>query len=273
MKTVEQSCEILSFGEATLAEGKKIAELAGRTCYKSLDKITEGSSEKFVERMINTSHLSVLEHATIYMKIPMSLIGLAWITDEFLKNKYTEIVVSQDDGYCYVTTNYRVILENKLEESLKYQCPYIEGKHIRRITVRMITNLQILGEFTRHRPFSFSVESTRYCAYSKDRFSNEITFIRPNFGIFVTNENVRHQWVANMKRAEEDYMTLAKLGATAQECAQVLPKATKTEIVMTGTTKDWNHYFNLRWFETTGPAHPQAKELAGMIYDMFKKMM
>lgn len=71
MKVIDnQTAEILSLGEATLEEGKKIVEIAGRTCYKSLNLITEGSAEKFVFRMIESEHLSTLEHCTIYLKLP-----------------------------------------------------------------------------------------------------------------------------------------------------------------------------------------------------------
>jgi len=43
-------------------------EAAGRTCYKSEDKITEGSAEKFVKMVVKRGHLSVIEHAYMSVK-------------------------------------------------------------------------------------------------------------------------------------------------------------------------------------------------------------
>ena len=47
----------------------KQIELAGRTCYKSEDKITEDSAKSFVMRMIESKHTAMLEHGTVYLKI------------------------------------------------------------------------------------------------------------------------------------------------------------------------------------------------------------
>ena len=46
-------------------------EYAGRICYKSSDKITEDSAKPFVDRMINSKHFAMLEHATVYLRIPI----------------------------------------------------------------------------------------------------------------------------------------------------------------------------------------------------------
>ena len=63
MKVIDsQTAEILSLGEATLEEGKKIVEIAGRTCYKSLNLITEGSAEKFVNTTNGSADDSELDN-------------------------------------------------------------------------------------------------------------------------------------------------------------------------------------------------------------------
>lgn len=269
MKILEnQEAQVISLGESTLENAEKLVEIAGRTCYKSLDRITEGSAHKFVEMMKKSCHLSTTEHATIYLKMdPLdSRVDEALNDISFMKYS-TNVMV---DNVAYVTTNYRAILENDYEDLLKYQCAYEPGCHVQRITVRLITNLQILGEFTRHRTFSFNVESTRYCNYSKDKFDNDITFLRPKFGIYAKSNEAMKEWESAMEKIEYKYMKLAKLGATAQECAQVLPKATKVEMVMTATLPEWEHFFDLRLRGTTGAPHPQAKEAAQLIYDQFK---
>lgn len=49
----------------------RTVELAGRVCYKSENKITEDSAEKFVRGLISRGHLSPLEHGTIHLIIPI----------------------------------------------------------------------------------------------------------------------------------------------------------------------------------------------------------
>lgn len=269
MKILEnQEAQVISLGESTLEDAEKLVEIAGRTCYKSLDRITEGSAHKFVEQMKRSGHLSTTEHATIYLKMDALSEEAEEVMNDLSFMKYSAVVML--DNIAYITTNYRAILENDYEDLLKYQCAYEPGYHVQRITVRLITNLQILGEFTRHRTFSFNVESTRYCNYSKDKFDNDITFLRPKFGIYSKSKEAMKEWESSMEKIEYKYMKLAKLGATAQECAQVLPKATKVEMVMTATLPEWNAFFDLRLYGKTGAPHPQAKEAAQLIYNQFK---
>ena len=47
----------------------ELIELAGRTCYKSEDKITDDSAVKFVESITRRGHHSVIEHAVVTVKI------------------------------------------------------------------------------------------------------------------------------------------------------------------------------------------------------------
>jgi thymidylate synthase (FAD) len=46
-----------------------MCEIAGRTAYKSEDRITEGSAKKFVEALMKLKHGAVLEHGTVYLKV------------------------------------------------------------------------------------------------------------------------------------------------------------------------------------------------------------
>lgn len=277
----DQEVRLISLGESNLNDMYKIIELAGRTCYKSLDRIEDGSAEKFTQRMIKSNHTAMLEHGTIYLKIPTDVSNMQ--ADVFIHNKRVAkySCVNICDDYTYITTNYRVIVENGLEEMLKYMCEF-EKRHEPRMTVVLTTNLQVSHELVRHRIFSFAQESSRYCNYSKDKFDNELNFIIPTFGKYASlpsdnNANklpsIRCEaqivWSQIMQAIEDGYMKLAAMGLNAQECAQVLPKATKTEIVVSGTWHDWQHFFDLRKYGTTGKPHPQMEEIANMIWDEF----
>lgn len=265
----DQSCEVLSCGESNLKDMKRIIELSGRTCYKSLDKINDESAEKFVNQMIRSNHLAMCEHGTIYLSIPiLSVKDEQFIVNHYQKNKYSVVRIYDGNNIAYVTTNYRVIIENKWESDLKYMTEYVPQCHEKRITMKLVTNLQVSHEYVRHRCMSFAQESSRYCNYSKGKFDNQLTFIRPNFGKYQDN-NFYLKWLEVIDNCEKTYLLLADLGCNAQECAQVLNKAVKTELIMSGTISDWMKFFDLRYYQLTGKAHPQAFELAKKIYDKF----
>ena len=266
----------------------KQIERVGRVCYKSEDKITEDSAKPFVDRMIKSGHGAMLEHGTVYLAIPIS----EWrctddYRDSYISNPYSNVNDSlvdweNNEGTVYITTNFRVLVENGWLDDLQYICEPTEY-HEKRITVKFITDQGILREFTRHRVFSFAVESTRYCNYSKNRFSHEIIFIQPNwisdkdienyhmdFGYF-TDQDTNHitavnRFISALKNAEYFYMELIKLGWKPQQARNILPLATKCDMVMTGFVSDWEHFFELR--DATS-AHPQAQELAHSLHETF----
>lgn len=192
MKLINSNYEIIEPIDYSLDNLYKFVELCGRCCYHSYDKITSDSATKFVNRLINSGHVSVLEHGTVYLKIRLDSIA----DDEF-KNWYNYIFNTFDynpysvvskilsvNGYeiMFITTNLRVLYENALlDECKQYICTQPEDMHERRYTVRFICDRGVSHEFVRHRVFSFSQESTRYCNYDKDKFGNEITYIIPSW--------------------------------------------------------------------------------------------
>ena len=287
MKLIKQSFEILD-QQCGLEGIYKQIEISGRTCYKSEDKITEDSAKEFVDRMIKSGHGAMLEHGTVYLAIPIS----EWrctddYRDSYISNPYSNVNDSlvdweNNEGTVYITTNLRVLVENGWLDDLQYICEPTEY-HEKRITVKFTTDQGILREFTRHRVFSFAVESTRYCNYTKDKFSNEITFIQPNwisdkdienyhmdFGYFI-DQDTNHitavnRFMSALKNAEYFYMELIKLGWKPQQARTILPLATKCDMVMTGFVSDWKHFFELR---DAASAHPQAQELAHSLHETF----
>jgi thymidylate synthase (FAD) len=142
--------------------------------------------------------------------------------------------------------------------------------------VRFITERGVTHELVRHRLFSFSQESTRYCNYSKDKFGNELTFILPvRFKEFYKKINVQdnnmsskfYNWYDSCVEAENRYFNALKLGDSPQEARDILPHSIKTEIIVTGNFREWLHFFKLR---TTSKAHPQIRELAANLLNEVK---
>lgn len=287
MKLIESSVQIIEEKDPY-----KMIELAGRTCYKSEDKIAENSAKEFVDRMIKLGHGAMLEHGTIYLKIDKTEDGhlpparLYWSDGNH--KKYTR--VRKHGNSIYVTTNLRVIVENNRLDDLQYQVEPTEH-HEKRITAKFICDRGVSHEFVRHRVFSFAQESTRYCGYSKDKFGNDITYIIPSWLDLPEGKysNWDNDWcdvselkllypevdnlsdpancfLQSIKNAEYYYFMLINRGWKPQQARQVLPNATKTELVMTGFESDWEHFFELR---CSGAAHPDAKKLA----DELKSLM
>lgn len=196
MKEIRPSFEIMDD-----IDGAKILqklERCGRVCYKSEDKITEGSAEKFIGMILKSGHESVLEHE--------------------------------------------------------------------KLTVKFICDRGVTHEIVRHRIASYSQESTRYCNYSKDKFGNELTFIRPCFWADDSEEYAI--WKQAMEEIEKSYVKLISLGAKPEEARSILPNSLKTEIVCTMNLREWRHFFRLR---TAERAHPQIREISVALLDELKK--
>ena len=281
MKLIKPSFEIREQPSGLEGVYKQI-ERVGRVCYKSEDKITEDSAKPFVDRMIKSGHGAMLEHGTVYLKV-FNVIENSELIDKYKSNKYsvvkegTEVYNCHGDilyGSCKcITTNYRVLVENGWLDDLKYICEPTEY-HEKRITVHFVCDRGVSHEFVRHRVMSFAQESTRYCNYSKDKFGNELTFIQPcwldderlklygPYHTVIRDKSLESIFIASLNNAEKDYIDLIDLGWKPQEARAVLPNSLKTELVVTGFTSDWNHFFDLRARGTTGAPHPQAKELA-----------
>jgi len=85
-------------------------EFAGRTCYKSADKITPGSADRFVKMVMKRGHESVIEHSWFVFKLVNS--NQAWFTqvllDILLANKMFSLTRSDDELYYLLSGNARM---------------------------------------------------------------------------------------------------------------------------------------------------------------------
>ena len=258
-------------------------ERAGRVCYKSENNTTENSAKPFVGRMTEHEHFAMLEHGTVYMTCNHGELPL------YASNKFSH--VNTIDGKDYITTNLRVMAENKTLEDLKYRTDFKKGKHELRITVHFTTQIAITREYNRHRANSMAEQSTRYCNYTKNKFGSEISINLPTWvkGDLETNdekfvelcEDVANEetndwtpidaWLFANQAAEFAYMKLIAMGCKPQEARVILPLDTNTELVHTAFVSDWKHFFDLRALGTTGAPHPDAKILAEPLYEEFKE--
>lgn len=281
----------------------KHIEKCGRTCYKSEDKITENSAIKFVNGLIKSKHYSVLEHGVIYLQVPNDRPGVIM---RYVNNPYTKI--TNELGTHYITTNYRVIIENGWEEDLQYLSEPTEY-HEKRHTVLLHSCIHTYKDLTRHRRMSFSIESTRYCNYSKTEKFGEMKFVLPSWLEYLNKEGIYYgemrdasyrykigDSLINCKNSLGDpethnkvyseiiflnhlfeiewlYKSLIEKGWQPQQAAEILPQCTAADVVMSGFASDWEFVFKLRtsYMHATGMPHPLVSEVIDPIYKEFIK--
>lgn len=273
MKLIKPYFEIIEQQPGEVGMLKHI-EAQGRTAWKSEDRITEDSYIKFIDMLKGVNHGSVLEHGTVYLKYNHNSLHPyegSNLYEKYKNNKYSEChydYINRDTKATIITTNYRVLFDNNWLDDLKYQCEPTEF-HEKRITVKFVCDRGVSHEFVRHRVFSFTQESTRYCNYSNDKFGNEITLIMP---CWFKNEHVfdsEEVWNETMQVIENNYNFMINNGWKPQQARAILPNSLKTELIMTGFVSDWKHFFMLR---TASGAHPQAQELAIPLQEKFKEL-
>lgn len=286
---------------------KKI-EKCGRVCYKSEDKITEDSAEKFVANIIKRGHEAVLEHASFIFQVSYNVYEDLREKVMFVENRYPVkmyLRFTDSDGYV-VSGNVRawrdffcfagvppymndfVEANPILFSEFKSDFPFnLKGRKwsIRQISVnelvstyqrlvhedvsvKFICDRGVTHEIVRHRPASFCQESTRYCNYRNGKFGGEITVIKPCF--FKENSTRYLNWFVACESAETAYNAILEDGGTPQEARDVLPNSLKTELIMTAPLMEWCHFFNLRM---SPAAHPQMQEVASYAYDAMNSFL
>ena len=160
-----------------------------------------------------------------------------------------------DESYKHLLTN---CLNRGHESILEHE----------KISIRMICDIGVYKDLTRHRFASFSIESTRYCNYGKDKFNNEIKFIKPVH--IAENTKTYDIWKETMEHIEKNYMQMQKEGATPDQMRMILPHSTSAEVYMSANIREWRHILSLRCSKMT---HPAVRQLLIPLLLKFKKDM
>ena len=279
MELIKQSFEFINQTDFSLVGIKKHIERCARVSYKSEDKITDTSYEKFVNMLESRGHDRPLEFGTVYLDIPTKNLepGYEYIkaVGKYALNPWS--IKDDFDGHAYISTNYRVIKDNHWEDDLQYLCEPTEHHHAR-YTVHMILDRGVMDEFRTHVGLSHLAESTRYCNYSKDKFDNEITFIKPcwlddeklklygPYHTVIRDKSPESIFIANLNNVERDYLDLIKLGWTPQQARSILPLGIKSELISCGFEDAWKNFFYRR---DAPDAHPMAQEIANPMHQKF----
>lgn len=308
MKLIKQSFEFINQTDFSLVGIKKHIERCARVSYKSEDKITDTSYEKFVNMLESRGHDRPLEFGTVYLsRTSQKEDNMEWL-DKYAYNPWSKFSFGNGStringelrNTVYVTTNYRVIKEHHWEDDLQYLCEPTEY-HYKRYTIHMILDRGVMDEFRTHVGLSHLAESTRYCNYSKDKFSNEITFIKPcwldvpegkyNHCIMVSKNSpdIRVECVGSdeigkyytigedeglflnsLVQSELTYLNLINNRKwTPQQARSVLPLSIKSELISCGFEDVWENFFKRR---DAPDAHPMAQEIANPMHKEFFKL-
>ena len=284
MKLIKQSFEFIDQTDFSLVGIKKHIERCARVSYKSEDKITDTSYEKFVNMLESRGHDRPLEFGTVYLsRTAQKEDNMAWL-DKYAYSPWSKFSFGNGStringklrNTIYVTTNYRVIKENHWEDDLQYLCEPTKY-HYKRYTVHMILDRGVMDEFRTHVGLSHLAESTRYCNYSKDKFNNEVTFVIPSWcnSLIEGSEQEYSPFEINgdevefmnaLQNAQNSYLSLLKMGWTPQQARSVLPLGIKSELISCGFEDAWKNFFYRR---DAPDAHPMAQEIAKPMHKEF----
>ena len=136
-----------------------------------------------------------------------------------------------------------------------------------KITIQMICDIGVYKDLTRHRHASFSIESTRYCNYGKDKFDNELKFIKP---CNIEPGQIYAFWMNEMQNIEHTYQEMSRCGCTPDQMRMILPHSTAALVTMTANIREWKHILELR---ANNHAHPSVQQVMIPLLLYFKEKM
>lgn len=284
MKLIKQSFQFVNQKGFTLKDIYKHIEYCARISYKSQDKITDTSYEKFVNMLESRGHDRPLEFGTVHLKMStaqFNALQMLLIKNKVYNDCWIKYNIIDTEDNCYITTNYRYYLELcKYDKGVsEYLDPSDSPFYPKRYTVHMILDRGVMDEFRTHVGLSHLAESTRYVNYSKKKFGSEVTFIEPCWEIKTANEVITPEgthmssdsleFLTALNEAEDHYLSLLAKGWTPQQARSVLPLGIKSELISCGFEDAWENFFKRR---DAPDAHPMAQEIAKPMHEEFYKL-
>ena len=239
-----------------------------RVCYAS-DKTT--NNVKLCSNLWNSKHYSMFRHSGVYYIIPEKI--------QINPKAYIGAVIKFIGHNTYVSTNeqaameywdkkynkYRVLLDNPIANEI-----FAKHKMIR-YTLCVETSIDITRELNRKSPNSIAEQSTRYVDFIK---KIGIKFKKCHW--MESCNTYRTILYKFMLKCSEWFYKIARskygLNLKPQDARFILPLNTMSKAVYTYTVKEWEDIINMRLWDYTGAAHPDAKVVAQMIYNELTKL-
>lgn len=274
MKLVDQEVDVWGECPSDLFEAMRWIERAGRTCYNS-PMSDPPDPYSYIKKLLkfDPPHSSVIEHSNMVMVPGPGLFydevstlfrgyNSRWLTKTLLNNVPT--IYGNIRAFMEATgsTSIADLMERMKEDKLIWMSPIVSPREVKRVTVKLVTDRNVMAEITRHRnDVAFSVRSQRYVDESKD-----MEFIKPSWyhdAGFIPQET----FLLSCEQSELNYKTLRK-SLTPQHARTVLNGHCRTVIVMSAYLPQWDWMFKLR---RGSGAYPQMIALMDMVYDQFKE--
>ena len=271
MKIIEQEHEIWGDCPSYPASAILWLERAGRVCYRSEDKIIEGSGPEFVNKLIARKHWAMIEHSNVVLRTCRQYDNSQAILEQLrgqIPSHYISFMIQ--DNRIYLGGNYRAWMEMEKVDSFEALFKRFEmdmeileivnnheiPQELRRITVEFITDRAVTHELVRHRPCSFAQESQRYCSYLKELLFVKQWWWGPGF-----------DWNTPLDAAENAYKAARKAGKAPEKARYILPNCTATRIIVTASLPEWRDViFKLRCAKN---AYPGMVHLMTPVRDEF----
>lgn len=264
-------------------------EHCGRTCYKSENLITNETAIPFITGILKSGHESVIEHANVIFSMPVlennrkilemkDVRGLNISVEQDKTDGLDKIIISgnmrsfRDLARQYDIHDFLLLIGIPLFFIKESAQDYFSGLKIEGIqqsrfselhnylTTHSVCDVGAYKDVTRHRLASFSIESTRFCNYSKGKFGSELTMINPCN--IEKDSEMYQEWLLAMNNIEQSYMKMANLGAKSDQLRMLLPHSTKADVIMTANVSEWKHIFSLRCHSA---AHPSVRQVMNII--------
>lgn len=241
-----------------------------RVCYASNANINSNHN-KFCENLWNNKHRSMFRHAGIYYVIPEKI--------QIDNRAYVGAVVKLVGSKNYVSANeqsareywdkryfkYRITQANAFENSV------FKHNKMLRVTICIETGIDITREYNRKSPNNIAEQSTRYVDFIKKigiRFKE--CHWMPKCNLY------RRLLYKFMLKTTEWFYKIARnkygLNLPPQDARFILPLDTMSKVVYTYTIKEWEEILNMREYDYTGKAHPDAKAVAILIHNELDKL-
>ena len=250
-----------------------------RVCYAS-DKTT--GNEAMYNRLLDAGHNSMFRHESVYIIAPGRSDRYELI-DSFEFCPFVDYRIDYDNNEIYISTNRQFFMEN---ESIRYFGEWLVtpsefsatllGKELMRYTFKVVTQISTSRELNRVSPNNIAEQSTRYVNLSKKggAICQPHWVEKKDIEDWINgNDNATSIYYHNQCQLAFDcYNELISLGMKPQDARGVLPLDTGTICIYTYTIAEWRHIIDLRYYGTTGAAHPNALIIAGMIRDELIKL-
>ena len=238
-------------------------------CYKT----EKFNTAKMIERLVRNGHISMFRHASHYYRIPkLSEIGIRlgrYLDDCKLFGNNPFIPYTQDKDNYFIVLNGQYIIEHPKFESdiMEYQIPENEfseyAPNLVRFTFVITCSIKVSRELNRVSPNNISEQSTRYVNFLSK--CNDVAVCK-SIDSHLSDDNKKLIY-DYLKKETDIYRNLIENKIAPEDARRILPLHTATRRAYTYTLDEWKHILDLRYYEKTGKAAPDAKVIGELIHD------